>query len=108
MDNHEGERVLAILAHILSLFAFFIGPLVIYLIADQSKPFARSHAREALNFQITVALAGFVSFILAFVGIGILLLFAIGIGFMVFTIMAAVAASNNEEYRYPINIRFIS
>jgi uncharacterized Tic20 family protein len=108
MSNQDDQRILAILAHVLALFTTFIGPLVIYLITDESKPFAKAHAREALNFQITVILASIVSTILTVIVIGIFGLIAISIANLVFSVMAAVAASNNEDYRYPVNIRFIS
>lgn len=103
----DDQRVLAILTHILGLLTSFMGPLVMFLICDQSKPFAREHAKESLNFQLTVMLAYFVSGILTIILIGILGLIAVYIANMVFSIMAAVAASNNQDYRYPVNIRFI-
>ncbi|MGI6366118.1 MAG: DUF4870 domain-containing protein [Bacillota bacterium] len=103
----EDQRVLSILTHILGLFTGFIGPLVIFLIADETKPFAKAHAKESLNFQITVLLGLFVSFILTFILIGILGFIVISIVDLIFCIMAAVAASNNQEYRYPVSIRFI-
>lgn len=104
----EEQRILAVLAHALGIFTSFIGALVILLLADETKPIAKEHAKEALNFQITVILANFISGILVIVGIGVLGLMAIYILNIVFCIMAAVAASNNQDYRYPVTIRFIS
>lgn len=103
----ENQRVMAILTHILGLFTSFVGPLVVFLIADDSQPFAKEHAKESLNFQITVALISIISWVLVFIVIGILGLIAIQILNLIFSIMAAVAASNNQEYRYPLNIRFV-
>lgn len=103
----DEQRILAILTHVLGIFTGFIGPLVIFLIADETKPFAREHAKESLNFQITIALAAIVSAFLTLILIGILGFIAIGIMNLVFSIMAAVAASNNQGYRYPVSFRFI-
>jgi len=104
----EDQRILSILTHILGLFTSFIGPLVIFLIADNNKPFAKEHAKESLNFQITVILSYIISWMLVFVVIGIFGLIAVLIANLVFSIMAAVAASDNQDYRYPVSIRFIS
>ena len=104
------DTTLAVLVH-LSLFMFgLIGPLVVYLISkdDPYKPMTRHHAAEALNFHLTLLIAAVVSIILVFVIIGIFLLLAIGISATVLAIVAAVAASRREPYRYPLTIRFVS
>jgi uncharacterized Tic20 family protein len=49
-----------------------------------------------------------VAAILILLVIGILLLPAIAIAWLVLTILAAVRASNGEPYRYPLTIRFVS
>ena len=67
---------MALLAHILGIFTYFIGPLVIWLVNKDNadKGFIVDQAKEALNFQITLAIAGIVSMILMIVAIGFLLL----------------------------------
>jgi uncharacterized Tic20 family protein len=98
----------AVLAH-LSFFAFgLIAPLAIYLVKKDQSPFTRHHAAEALNFHITLLIAGIVSFVLVFVLIGILLLAVVFIGGAVLSIVAALAAGRREPYRYPLTIRFVS
>ncbi len=102
------DPVWAILAH-LSIFVFaLLGPLIIYLIYKDSSPLTRHHAAEALNFHITLTIATIVSIPLVFLFIGIPLVFAIIIGGIVFGIIAAVAASRREPYRYPLTIHFVS
>jgi len=103
----EDERTMSMLSHILGLFTGFVGPLIIFLVAREDQPIAKAHAKEALNFQITLALAAIVSGILTLILIGFLGLIAVGIGNIIFSILAAMAASRNEEYRYPVCIRFI-
>lgn len=104
----ESERLLAILAHIITVFSSFIGPLVIYLVKKDESPFVRQHASESLNFQLTLAIAYFIGFILMFVFIGVLLLPLIGLAHLVLVIVATIKASDNKLYRYPFTIRFIS
>ncbi len=94
----------------LSIFAFgLIGPLVLFLVVkdDPGKQFTRHHALEALNFHITLAIAGVVSAILVIVLIGILMLAALGVAGVVLGIVAAVAASRRESYRYPFTLRLV-
>ncbi|MGB8649456.1 MAG: DUF4870 domain-containing protein [Mycobacteriales bacterium] len=103
------DTTMSVLVH-LSFFAFgLIGPLIVYLIArdDPSKPMTRYHAAEALNFHLTFAIAAVVSLVLVLVLIGILLLAVLFVGGTVLAILAAVAASRREAYRYPLTIRFV-
>ncbi|HXO77650.1 MAG TPA: DUF4870 domain-containing protein [Puia sp.] len=102
------ERTLGVLSHILSIVpgVGILGPLVIYLVKKDS-PFVSANAKESLNFQITVYLAGIVAWILAIVLIGFLLLAIIGIANLVLVIVATIKASENKIYRYPFNLRLI-
>lgn len=104
----ESERLLAILAHIITVFSSFIGPLIIYLLKKDESPFVRQHASESLNFQITMAIAYCIGFMLMFVLIGILILPLLGLVHLVLVIVATIKASDNKLYRYPFTIRFIS
>ena len=101
------ENTMAALAHGLAIFAGFLGPPIILLVKGNESNYVKHHAVEALNFSITVFLAVIVSAVLMIVLIGFLLLPVIGIGALILHILAAVAASRGEWYRYPINIRMI-
>jgi uncharacterized Tic20 family protein len=104
---NNDDNVLGILTHILGMITSFIGPLIIYLAIDKKNTFVREHAKEALNFQMTLIIAGVASMILMLVLIGFLLIFAISILNIVFCIMGAVAAGNRTSFKYPVNIRFM-
>lgn len=106
--SFESEKSTALLAHLLGLFTGFLGPLIIYLTVKDDQPFAKHHAAEALNFQLTVLIASLVSIILVFVLIGIVMIFVVAIYAFVFAIVATVAANRGEWYRYPVNIRMVS
>jgi len=101
------EKTLAILSHILTLVAGFIAPLVIFLIKKDESKFVSDHAKESLNFQITVFLGFIVGIILMIVIIGILLIWAICILDLILVIIATVRASEGKIYRYPFCIRLI-
>ena len=87
---------------------FFIGPLVVWLMKREDDPLIEEQGKEAVNFQLTMFLALFVSALLALVLIGIPLLIITGLMMVIFPIIAAVKTSNGERYRYPISIRFMS
>ena len=98
---------MAILSHILALVAHIFGPLIIYLVKKNESEYVTEHAKESLNFQITMIICVFISIPLIFLIIGIFLLVAIGIFSFICVIIASVKASDNKFYRYPINFRLI-
>ena len=95
-------RMWALFANLGGIFFSFVAPLVIYLIYKDRDPFIRRHATQSLNFQIMVAIAYFVSFILFFVIIGFFTMLAVGVAAIVFPILASIAANKGEEYTYPL------
>lgn len=103
------ERNLAMLSHVLAIIpgVGFIAPLIIYLLKNRESQFVAYHARESLNFQITVIVMYFVALLLVILLIGILLLWLIGIANVILVIVATIRASENKLYRYPFSIRFI-
>ena len=98
---------MATLVQVLAIFTGFLGPLNIWFMAKPEQPFVKHHAAEALNFQITVTIAAFVSGLLMLVLIGFLLLPVVLIGALVLEVMAALAANRGEWYRFPINLRLV-
>jgi len=104
------ERTFAILAHILTVVpgVGILGPLIIYLIKNKESQFVAIHARESLNFQITIIILYFICLILVLVLVGVLLFWIVGILNVVLAVVASIRASENKLYRYPFNIRLIS
>ncbi len=104
---NSDERTLAILAHILTLVAGFIAPLVIWLVKKDESPFVSESAKESLNFQITIFIALMVCGVLTLVVIGLFLFPVVGITAFVLVIMATIRSSEGRVYRYPFNLRLI-
>ena len=110
----DAERQWGMFSH-LSAFSFFliplgnvVGPLVMFLIKKDEYRFGGAQAKEALNFNISCTLYGIIAFILCFVFVGFLLLPALGIFWLIVTILASVKANEGVFYRYPLCIRFVS
>ena len=101
------DRTLALLAHLLGIFASFVGALIIWLIKKDDSPFVDAHGKSALNFQFTLLIAWVVTFILIFLIIGLLLIPVLFVVGLVFPILAAIKANNGEYYTYPLSISFL-
>lgn len=98
------EKIMAILSHVLTFVAGFIAPLVIYLIKKDESAFVREHAKESLNFQISV----FIIIVVLFISvIGILLIWLVAILTFVLVIVATIKANEGKLYRYPFALRLI-
>lgn len=104
----QDDRNFAMLAHLLGIFTSFLGALIIWLIKKDQSPFVEQEAREALNFQITLLIAHAVAVVLMIVLIGFALSAAVWVVNIIFSIMAAIAASKGQAYRYPFAIRLVS
>jgi hypothetical protein len=102
------ERLWATLVHIGGIFFGFIPALIGYLVLKDRGPFVREHTATALNFQITLAIASVVGWVLIWVAVGVLILIAVWVVNIVFSIIAAVKANAGQPYVYPLAIRFIS
>lgn len=103
----EDQRLWATLTHVGAIFFSLLVPIVAYLVLRDRGQFIREHTRQALNFHITAAIAGFLSGLLTIVLIGLVLLPIIGVLVIVFSIMAAIAANQGRFYKYPLAIEFI-
>jgi uncharacterized Tic20 family protein len=110
----EAERNWGMAAHLSALagyvipFGNIIGPLVVWLVKKDEMPFVNSQAKEALNFQITVAIGALICVVLMLLIIGFFLLWALAIVNLVFIVIAAVQASKGVDYRYPFVLRLIN
>ena len=86
----------------------FLGPLLVLLIKGNDSQWIRRQSVESLNFQISILIYAIVSAILIIVLVGLVLLPAVGIFWLIFTIIGSVKASSGEDYRYPLTIRMVS
>lgn len=101
------EKNLALLSHIGTFFGGFIVPLIVWLVKKEESAFVSRHAKESLNFQISLIIYFVASAILMFLVVGIFTLFALGIFSLIVVVLATVAASQGKDYKYPLCIRFI-
>lgn len=96
-------------------FGNILGPLLVWQMKKHEIPSVETHGKAAVNFQLTVLLAGLaifgIAFILSFFCIGYLLLpvgIAVWIAGMVFAIIAGIKANDGKEFHYPFCLTLIT
>ena len=92
---------------VMPLVGIVLGPLAVWLARRDDSPFVAGHAKEALNFNLSVLLAAIACMLLMLVFVGFLLGTALFVAWLVMTLVAAIKASEGETYRYPFSLRFI-
>lgn len=105
-EMSRDARNMAMLCHLLGIVGFF-APLMIWLIEREKHRFVDEHGREAMNYQVSLLLYYFVSWLLAPLIIGIFMLCVLTIVHVALVIVAAVKASHGKLWRYPIAISFL-
>jgi uncharacterized Tic20 family protein len=134
----ENERLWAGGAHLLALvlalltswivgIAGVLGALVVYLLKRDDSAFVAAHAREAINFNLSMLFYACGAMLIggALIGVtvltlglgliltapaGVLLLLAIvavAVLWLVCSVVATIKAFNGESYRYPLTIRLL-
>jgi uncharacterized Tic20 family protein len=106
--NPADEKLWATLIHIGGILFSFVPALIGYIVLKDRGPFVRAHTATALNFQITMFIASFIGGILTIVLVGFLVIAAVWVINIIFSIMAAIAANKGEWYSYPLTIKFLS
>jgi uncharacterized protein len=106
----SNDRNLAMLTHLSGFVFYFVVPLIVWLIHKDrpDKGYLNAEAKEALNFQITIALAWVACGILQIILIGFLLMAVLWFVNLIFCIVAAVKVSSDGHYRYPFALRLIN
>ncbi|GHA75576.1 DUF4870 domain-containing protein [Cognatilysobacter bugurensis] len=135
---NESERMWAAGAHVMALVlalatswivgaAGVVGGLAVYLIKREDSAFAAEHAREAINFNLSMFIYACAAIAMGFVlvgatvltlGLGLILtlpagialalaIAAIGVVWLVCSVIAAIKAWNGEHYRYPLTLRLL-
>jgi len=109
------NRQLLVFTHLSQLLDFvtgiggFIVPLLLWLVKKDEIFDMDRHGKAIINFRISMFLYLLICipFVLLF-GLGLLGFIAIGLFYIIFPIINAVRASNNQQPNYPLSIKFLS
>lgn len=105
---NSDEKNIATVTHLAGTIFLFIPALIVWILKKDDSAYIADQAKEALNFQITVAIALFAANILIWILVGLALIPIIWIANIILCILAAIATSKGETYRYPICLRLIN
>ena len=120
--NESQARTWNMFCHLSALSGFVgvplgnvLGPLIVWQIKKNEIPSVDAHGKAALNFQLTLLIAGLVTGVatvigMFFCGVGLLLvpvLILIGLAGLIFPIIACIKANNGEDYKYPWSLELI-
>ena len=92
------DRTMAMLAFLLGILTYWLGPLIIYLVKKDKSPFVAFHALQALFFQLVIL-------VLHFVGVPTLHVFgwgAVTVLNIVVCVVGGLAANRGEWYEIPV------
>jgi uncharacterized Tic20 family protein len=108
------NKQLLVLTHLSQLLDFvsgiggFIVPLVIWLTKKEEILNMDEHGKAILNFRISMFIYVLLCIpLILLLGLGILGLIVLGVFYLIFPIINAIKASNNEAPNYPLSIQFI-
>jgi len=109
-----GQRLWAIACHLCLFVAGpFVFPFVVWLVARKDWPFVADHAREALNFHVSLLIYALglvvlaLPLIVSLIGIPVLIaaVCVLSLGPLILAIIAAIRTSEGESYAYPLTLR---
>lgn len=110
----KNNKQLLVLTHLSQLLDFVTGigglvvPFLLWILKKDDVIGMDEHGKSIINFRLTmlIYLIICVPLVLLF-GLGLLGFLLIGISYLIFPILNAIKASNNENPVYPFTIRFI-
>ena len=100
------DRQWASFAHLGGIIGF-LPSLIIWLVFKDRGAFTNTEAKEALNFQITMAIGYIIGAILTVIIIGGLISLAVLVVSVIFSILGFLKAKDGVAYRYPFALRLI-
>lgn len=109
----EAERQMAMLTHLSALsglvtgVGIILGPLLVWQLKKTEMPSLEVVAKEAINFNITYAIAILISSLSMFVCIGFITTPLLALAWIIYTVIAGMKANEGIYYRYPLTIRLV-
>ena len=82
-------------------------PIILWQTQKDKMPALDAHGKMITNWMISATIYFFVSFILMFLLIGFLTVFAVFLLAIIFPIVGGIKANNGESWNYPLTIKFL-
>jgi uncharacterized Tic20 family protein len=115
IDRPPENRSMAVWSHWAGFLAWIVVPMIFYLMEKDKRSLVAWHAREALNFQISITIYYLLPVPLAcllfidplYLLLYLAILMATALFELVVIILASLAASRGQRYRCPLTIPFV-
>lgn len=111
---HAGALLAALLTSWVAGIAGAVAALAVWMLVRDKSAFAAGHAKEAINFNLSMFIYAAISVVLVVFTLGIGLLVAVplwlvmALVWIVCTLIAAFKAYDGKSYRYPLTIRLFN
>ena len=111
---HAAALLAALLTSWVAGVAGAVAALAVWMLVRDKSAFAAAHAREAVNFNLSMFIYAALSVLLVVFTLGIGLLVAVpmwivlALVWIVCTLVAAFKAYDGQSYRYPLTIRLFN
>ena len=108
---HAAALLFALLTSWVAGIAGAVAALVVWMLVRDKSPFASEHAKEALNFNLSMFIYAAIAVVLVIFTFGLGLIVALpmwvvlALSWIVCTLIAAFKAYDGQMYRYPLAIR---
>lgn len=97
------------LLDLVTIVGGFVVPLILWLVKRDEVIGMDQHGKSILNFRISMFIYLLMCIpLVLFFGLGLLGFLLIGIFYLIFPIINAIKASNNQAPNYPLSIQFLS
>lgn len=97
------------LLDLVTIIGGFVVPLILWLVKRDEVIGMDQHGKSILNFRISMFIYVLMCIpLVLFFGLGLLGFLLIGVFYLIFPIINAIKASNNQAPNYPLSIQFLS
>jgi len=103
----DDSKFWLITLHLSNFFCIVVIPLVIWAWKKDEDPEIDKQGKDVINFQLSMTIYLFASSILVFVLVGIVFLLALGGYITIITIINTIKVMTDNDYKYPMTIKFI-
>ena len=109
MPPAKKDTTMGWLAHLLMLFTWFIGPMVIWLVKKDEDKYAAFHGKQAMCWSLAVTVVIIVAYLFVFLlalalaplaFLGACFIWLAGIGNLVYVIFGIVYTAQNKVFKY--------
>lgn len=107
IDDEDDSKFWLVTLHLSNFFCIVVIPLIIWAWKKEENPEIDKQGKDVINFQLSMTIYLFASAVLVFVLIGIVFLVVIGWYIAIITIINTIKVVTENDYKYPLSIKFI-